>query len=121
MKEIKLNEILTYKSVRKKHYDYSFGGWYLIENTTTNMKYVGKSIDFMHRLKQHLKMKNPKILIDAEINKFGAESFKFFLIKHYNEVGVNFFNRSIEHELENKLIIELKTKHPFGYNMRFYE
>lgn len=121
MIEIGIDEILLFRPARKSHSDYSFGGWYLIENTKTNMKYIGKSIDFMHRLKQHLKMKNPKMLIDNEINRYGHDSFKFYLIKHYNEVGVNFFNRKIECEIENKMIIEFKTNYPFGYNIRFYE
>lgn len=121
MKEIQLNEILTFKSIRKSHSDYRYGGWYLIENIVNGKRYIGKSIDYMVRLRQHLFVKNPKTLIDTEISIHGVDSFRFYVLMHYQEVGVNFFNRKIEHKIENDLIINMNTKHPYGYNMRFYE
>lgn len=58
MKEINLKEILNYKSLKKSHSDYTYGGWYMITNINNNKSYVGKSIEYMFRLKQHLKIQH---------------------------------------------------------------
>jgi predicted GIY-YIG superfamily endonuclease len=52
MIEINIENILSYKIKQVK--DFNKGGFYLILNTRTNKKYIGKSIDYLGRLKQHL-------------------------------------------------------------------
>jgi len=118
MKEIFLEEILNYKIKYNK--DYSKGGFYLIKNTLNNKCYIGKSINYMSRLKQHTYKSNDKTIIDKELN-LNIKSFKFYLISEYNEFGINFFNRKLETIIEHRYIYNFKTIHPKGYNVRTYE
>ena len=121
MIDIKLESIINYKSKKKSHSDYTYGGWYAIKDLTNNKMYIGKSIDYMFRIRQHIKIKNPKTCIDSTIKEKGVNNFKFFLIYKYSKYNVNFFNRFIEQKVEHRLITKLKTKHPFGYNISHYE
>ena len=121
MYRIEIGDILNYKSKKKSHSDYNHGGWYLILNKLNNKRYIGKSIEYMFRLKQHLNLKNPKTVIDKEIKIIGYENFEFYLLNHYNEYNINFFNRKLEVKIENELIKQIKSYHPFGYNIKFYE
>jgi kynurenine formamidase len=121
MKEIFIEDIKKYKPQKKSHSDYSYGGWYLILNTLSKKEYVGKSIEYMFRLKQHINCSTPKTLIDKDIKLIGVDFFKFYLIKEYSEYDVNFFNRKIEGKIEQMLIKERNSNHPIGYNVKFYE
>lgn len=118
MKEISINNILSYKI--KKSNDYSKGGFYLILNTENNKKYIGKSIDYLARLKQHLHKSNNRTLIDIELKK-GINNYKFYLIHSYNEFNINFFNRNKTTIIEQKLIKEIKSYYPNGFNIAYYE
>lgn len=117
MKEILINEILLHKI--KPNKDYSKGGFYLIKNFKNNKCYIGKSINYMSRLKQHLFNSNNKLLIDKELN-LDVNNFKFYLISEYNEFGIDFFNRRFETLIEQKYIKEFNTIIPNGYNIRTY-
>ncbi len=121
MKEIFIDDILKYRQIRSSHSDYRFGGWYLIVNTKNNKSYVGKSIEYMARLKQHLKIKNPKTIIDNQIKDNGINSFRFFLIKKYSEMNIHFHNRKLETIIEHTYINKLNTNYPNGYNIAYYE
>lgn len=68
-----------------------------------NKKYIGKSIDYLARLKQHLYNSNNKTLIDKELKK-DVSIFKFYLLHHYSEFKINFFNRNLETKIEHELI-----------------
>ncbi len=121
MQEISLEEIKNYKPKRKSHSDYTYGGWYMIICNINGKKYIGKSIDYKHRLKQHINLKNPKTLIDKVILEKGLKYFSFYLIDVYDSYNVNFFNRKIEGKVENNLIKNHKSFIPYGYNVRYYE
>ena len=117
MKEILIDEILSHKI--KPNKDYSRGGFYLIKNVSNNKCYIGKSINYKSRLKQHLFNSNNKTLIDKEL-KLNINNFKFYLISEYKEFGINFFNRKLETLIEQKYIKEFNTINPNGYNLRTY-
>ena len=122
MIEINLNDIISYKQKKKSHSDYTYGGWYMIlDKNNNNKKYVGKSIEYMFRLRQHLNVNNPKTLIDVIIKDKGVSNFSFYLLKSYKELNVNFFNRKIEYKVEKQLITSYKAFYPYGYNVRYYE
>ena len=118
MVEIKLNEIKSYKVKRAN--DYSKGGFYLIIDIETNKKYIGKSIDYLSRLKQHLYKSSNKTLIDLELKK-DISKFRFYLLHKYSEFNINFFNRKLETIIEQKLIKENQTYSPKGFNNTYYE
>jgi len=118
MIEIKINHIKEYKRNRKSHSDYSFGGWYLIKNKVNNMCYIGKSIEPIERLKQHLYPSTSKTQIDKEINFFGENNFTFYVVDFYKKYGIDFFNRSLELKIEKNLIKKYNTFYPKGYNLK---
>ena len=117
MKEILLNDILKHKIKPNKSYKY--GGFYLIKNVENNMCYIGKSINYMSRLKQHIYKSNDKTIIDRELN-INIDNFRFYLISDYYENKINFFNRKLETLIEQKYISEFNTIYPNGYNIRVY-
>jgi hypothetical protein len=121
MTKIHLKDVLKYKQRRKSHSDYDYGGWYLIENTLNGKKYIGRSIEYLFRLRQHVTFKNPKILIDKEIKKYGMSNFNFYVIDVYSSYNIDFFNRKIQGVIEQKFIKEYKTNYPYGYNIAYYE
>ena len=53
---------------------------YLYVNNVNNKKYVGKAKDFKARLKEHLRRND--IAIDKALNKYGMNSFSFYIIEH---------------------------------------
>lgn len=121
MTEIFKEDILSYKTLKKSHSDYTYGGWYLIKCICSGKMYIGKSIEYMSRLRQHIKIKNPKINIDKEIKENGIDNFKFYLVLEYSFFDVTFSNRKIEQKIEHRLISFFNTKHPTGYNISHYE
>ena len=121
MIELKIKDFIKYKSIKKSHSDYSFGGWYMIKDIENGMCYIGKSIEYKLRLRQHISIKNPKTLIDKAIKEKGIDNFKYYLLYNYVDHDINFFNRKLEIKIENKLIGLFKTKHPNGYNIKYYE
>ena len=118
MKIIDVNDILNHKI--KKNKDYSNGGFYLIENKITKKYYIGKSINYLSRLKSHLFKSSNTLLIDKELNTYSLDCFNFYLLLSYKELDINFFNRKLETITENKLIREYKTYIPYGYNIKYY-
>ena len=121
IKEINVSEIIKYRRRRASHYDYDYGGWYMIEDTQSNKKYIGKSIEYMERLRQHVTLKNPKTVIDKNIKEKGIDFFKFYLLDKYENYNICFHTRKNETKIEHSLIGKHKTNHPFGYNMTYYE
>jgi predicted GIY-YIG superfamily endonuclease len=117
MQEVFLSDILVYKIKPIK--GYSLGGFYLIENTQNGFKYVGRSIDYMARLKQHIKIHKPKTLIDIAL-KSDLHKFKFYLISTYNEHSIDFFTRKSATTIEHNLISKYDTFNPKGYNNVYY-
>lgn len=117
MTEIPLQEILNHKI--KDNRNYLSGGFYMIENKINGKRYIGKSINYMSRLKQHTYKSKSKTIIDSELKK-GLHDFRFYLISTYLELDINFFNRRKETEIEQSLITENKTDYPNGYNVRCY-
>lgn len=116
--EINIDSILSYK-IRYRD-GYSLGGFYMITDLKNNKSYIGKSTDYMARLKQHTFPSSNKTEIDRAIKQFGINNFKFFLIHTYTELGINFFNRKMETVYEHRLITNYKTFTPYGYNNRHY-
>lgn len=121
MKKINLNDILNYKCKLpyKSKDDYSKGGFYIIKHIKYEKSYIGKSIDYMARLKQHTYNSNKKTIIDIAL-KTNINDFEFYLIYDYQFFKINFFNRKLETIIEQHLIKEYKTYSPFGYNVRYY-
>ena len=75
--ELSIEEVLSYKIKPVKNYQN--GGFYMIKNKISGKCYVGKSIDFKARLKQHTFKSNSKSLIDSAIKNEGLENFNFFM------------------------------------------
>ena len=115
--KIKPNLILSYKISPNK--DYSRGGFYMIINRVTKMIYIGKSIDYMARLKQHLYLSSNKTLIDKELN-YNPDLFDFYLLAKYEDIGINFFNRKLETVIEHRFIGKANSLYPNGYNNTYY-
>lgn len=115
--QIEINSIKTYKIKTQK--DYLKGGFYMIKNKKNQKCYIGKSIDYMARLKQHTYNSNNKLIIDKELKK-SLDDFDFFLLIKYKDVGINFFNRKLETIIEHRLINIKNSIIPFGYNNRHY-
>lgn len=83
---------------------------YCITNLVNNVKYIGfTSQTIKIRFEQHTNRKNCIKLRNA-LNKYGKENFIIELIK-------NFEDRDEALDYENKIIKELNTLHPFGYNL----
>ena len=120
MEEIFIDEIIKYKTKRKSKGDYSYGGFYLITDYDMKPIYVGKSIDYMLRLKNHLTnaKSNRGIVVDNIISSMS--NARYFLIESYNNLGINFFTRSLEVYYENKYINKFNTFTPNGYNFTYY-
>jgi len=119
--EVSISDFRNYTQKRLGHWDYNYGGWYLIVRKSDQKSYVGKSIEILHRLRQHISKKNPKTHIDKCINNDGAEQFKYFIIDTYKNYDIDFFNRSLETVIENELIRDYKTFQPHGLNICYYE
>ncbi len=117
MLEISVDEIKSYSI--KRNLDYSKGGFYMIKNINSNKAYIGKSKNYMQRLKQHLYKSSKKSLIDIDL-KSDIVNFKFFLIFTYSELNINFFNKKNEIIFEHRLITKYKSNYPFGYNISHY-
>lgn len=117
-RKICIEQILSYKIKPRK--DYSYGGFYLIKNIVSGKCYVGKSIDYMARLKQHTFKSKSKTMIDAALKNEGFENFEFYLLATYQELDINFFNRKLETVIEHRLITKYKSNYPIGYNERHY-
>ncbi len=122
MIKIKKTDILNYKCNLKyrKTDDYSKGGFYMIRHLNSGKSYIGKSIDYMARLKQHTYNSNKKTNIDVAL-KVNIDEFEFYLVFDYKVFGINYFNRKLETIIEQKLIHEYKTFFPYGYNIKYYE
>lgn len=118
MTEININDIISYKVKYRR--GYSLGGFYLIVNMLNNKAYIGKSMDYMARLKQHTYKSNNRTEIDKAINEFGINSFKYYLLDDYVRLDINHFNRKLETIYEHRFITFHKTFHPHGYNQRYY-
>ena len=118
MLNINYLDIISYKI--KPYSGYSNGGWYMIVNKETKQSYIGKSQDYMARLKQHTYKSTNKMLIDIEINN-NINIFEYFLLLRYDEIGIDFKNRKYETIIEQTLIKKYNTIYPQGYNVRTYE
>lgn len=119
--EVKPLEFKNYVSKKVSHSDYSNGGWYLIERKCDGKKYIGKSIEVLHRLRQHTSQSNPKTDIDTSILELGVDSFRYYVIDTYKNYGIDFFNKELETVIENELIRVYKTFAPHGLNKTYYE
>lgn len=122
MKEIKYNEILSYKTKRKNRGDYSLGGFYLIKDNENNNIYVGRSIDVLLRLKRHIYDSKRKsgLKIDLHLS-INPESFKYFIIESYINLNINYFSRKLETIYENTFINKFNTVYPNGLNYQYYD
>lgn len=83
---------------------------YRITNLINSKKYIGITIDYQRRWKEHIRGNSRNSLIHKAINKYGEENFLFEIV---NE------ELSLEEaeKLEIKLIKEEKTLSPDGYNI----
>lgn len=104
-KEINISDVLKHKHLSG---DYSKGGFYLIK--TDAGSYIGKSMDYLNRLKQHIYKSSHRTDIDRVLNSI--TEYKLYLILDYKSVGINFFNRRLETIIEQTFIaIALNEKH----------
>mgnify|MGYP003462550266 CR=1 FL=1 len=118
--EISIIDILSYKKV-KYNKCYTYGGVYMIYDTVNNKYYIGKSIDYMHRLKDHYynSLRNSGLLIDKTMHN-RIDEFRFYLLSAYTELKINFFNRKQEIVLEQSFINTYQSFFPKGYNILHY-
>ena len=91
-------------------------GIYQIENKVNNKKYIGKSVDIIHRLWHHknLLKKNKHInkLLQLDWNNYGEENFCFSIIKECLNEKLNCFE---EYYIE----YYNSYKSEYGYNVVF--
>lgn len=99
--EISISDINNFKCKTNK--DYTLGGIYMIVNKNKNICYIGKSINYMLRLKQHIYPSSNKTNIDIALNE-GVDLFDFYVLSKYVDTGINFFNRKYESILEHRFI-----------------
>jgi group I intron endonuclease len=87
-------------------------GIYCIENKVNGKKYIGRSIDIMQRFANHKSQlrlgKHINIFLQRSWNKYGKDSFIFYILKQCSE------RESIEQEKIH--IKKLNTRSPNGYN-----
>ena len=115
--KIKIEDILEYSI--KGSTDYKKGGFYLILNKTENKCYIGKSINYMARLKQHLYPSNKRTNIDVEL-KNSLDKFEFYLLAKYSDLDINFYNRKLETIIEHRFISTALCHNYKIYNTRHY-
>lgn len=115
----KINKEDILKHVIRTNKGYSKGGFYLIVNRYENKCYIGKSVNYMSRLKQHLYPSSNKTAIDIELNKY-PDKFEFYILAKYEDLNINFFNRKLESVIEHRFItIALNNNHEI-YNSLYY-
>ena len=114
---IGIESIISYKI--KPLRDYNKGGFYLIRNKINNKCYVGKSVDYMARLKQHTFKSSSKSDIDRALN-LGLHNFEYYILGKYKDIGISYFNKKAETKIEHLLIEMFKSMQPNGYNNRYY-
>lgn len=85
---------------------------YKITNKLNNKIYIGQTVDFKKRMKEHRYGRNIRqnMLIDRAYRKYGAENFEEEIIYEAN-------TQSEADEIERKYINELSTLKPNGYNV----
>lgn len=85
---------------------------YLITNKRNNKQYVGQTINYEKRIKEHIygRNGNKNSIIDRAIKKYGKNNFDFSVIE---------ITKSSQEadRLEKKYIKEFKTLKPKGYNV----
>lgn len=96
---ITLEDILSYTFKRVNNYEK--GGFYMIESYQNI--YIGRSKDFMYRLRQHTYKSTVKTKVDIELNKSIGE-YKFYLLANYKAFSIDFFNRKLETIIEQTFI-----------------
>jgi group I intron endonuclease len=88
-------------------------GIYCIENKINGKRYIGESTDIEKRWKEHIsklnsgKHRNP--YLQYSWNKYGGDSFRFFIIEECKEENLN--------SNEKLFIKEFSTMIPNGYNI----
>jgi hypothetical protein len=112
--KIDLNFIKRYKY--KPSNDYSKGGFYLIK--TSKGIYIGKSINYINRIKQHLYNSSNKIDIDKILNT--NTYIESYLLLGYNAVGINYHTRKLETIIEQTFISIAINKNIKILNKRIY-
>lgn len=84
---------------------------YKITNTVNNKFYIGQTVNFEARMRQHI-TRCDELKIDKAISRFGCNKFKFEILFECNQVDVDL--------LEMYLILETESyKDDIGYNVRF--
>ena len=85
---------------------------YLITNKTNNKKYIGQTINFKTRIREHIwggKTKKPQ-LIDQKIKQYGKDNFTYELIEEI-------IGQKNADEKERYYIEKYNTMKPNGYNI----
>lgn len=120
--KISTQEILSYTKERSGRGDYSLGGFYMIKNIKNDMAYIGKSLNPLKRLRSHYynAKRNSGIYIDTQMHGH-LDDFEFYLISFYVDMGIDFFTKRMEIQVEQQYIKKFNTCHPFGYNIQVYE
>lgn len=85
---------------------------YLIKNKINNKNYIGQTINYEKRIKEHLYLRKTKknMIIDSAINKYGKENF------YYNIIDIAYSQEQADN-MEKKYIIEYNSLKPNGYNI----
>ena len=85
---------------------------YSVTNLVNGKKYIGKTIDFERRIKEHLKCHavGGGRLLKSAFKKYGLENFKFEIIQECE-------TEEIAYEFEHKAIVEQHSLAPDGYNL----
>lgn len=79
---------------------------YKITNKINGMMYIGETMDFKRRIKEHCNPLNTS-LIGKAIKKFGKENFSFEIIEYCSDFS----------EKEKFYIKKYNTLFPYGYNI----
>lgn len=102
-----------------KRGDYNKGGFYMILNKRDGIVYIGKSVNYLFRIRQHLRPSVNKSVIDFLLKNENIK-FEFYLLMDYKELGINYNNRKLEVIIEDRLITLAKEKFNGVYNIKHY-
>lgn len=85
---------------------------YLIKSKLNNKCYVGQTIDYQKRMKEHIygRNDNRNSIIDRALKKYGIENFEF------NIIDISYDQETAD-DLERKYIKDYKCLRPSGYNI----
>jgi hypothetical protein len=119
--EFNCSDIFKYPLSSSHKHNNDIGCFYAIKNISNNKIYIGQTKSFYNRMRSHIynSRRNKGILIDKNMYN-NIDDFRFYILITFKEKNINFFTRKNITIIEQYLIKEYNSKHPYGYNERIY-